>query len=187
MASQDFITIATFSTGLEAQCAAAQLEAGSIPTCVLNGEIVDAAWFLGGAVGGAQLQVPKDDAEEARRLVEQMRASAVAAGDEAEGDEFDVEDRATESESNVTVRRALRAAAIGLLFLSLQFYSLYLIGKLIISRVSLDRGQRKKLALAAVLDCCVLTFVLLYFWPRHYMSVAPLPGGEMPEAMEVER
>ncbi|WP_425396661.1 hypothetical protein [Aeoliella sp.] len=185
MTLKNYITIATYGTGLEAQLASTQLEASGISTCVLNSEIVDTAWFLGGAIGGAQLQVREDDADVARELIEQMRSAGTDLDDVAEEDDIADEISAPESATDALVNRALRAAAIGLLFLPLQFYSLYLIGKVLVSRAALDRSQRKKLALAAVLDCCVLTLAVIFFWPQEDIPMAPLPNGGVPRPLEI--
>jgi hypothetical protein len=140
---ESMATVASFSTLFEAEMARNRLEEEGIPTFLADTELVGMAWHLAQAVGGVKLQVRAKDVERAREVLEDMPRPA------APEDSDPVE---TES------LRAVRAAALGVMFPPLQLYSLWVIVKLLVAGRPLDAKAKRRVAFAAVLDLCVFAF-----------------------------
>lgn len=167
MASLNYETVATYTTPFEAHIVANHLEDFGIKTYVADEAIVDMAWHLGVAVGGVKAQVMLEDVAAAQDILGQLgsstldEAGGIAEGVETasveQGEELPLQDAIGDS-----VDRALRAAAFGVLFFPLQFYSIYLMVRLLMEAGSLDFGDKLKLAFAALLNCCVLLLIGLY-------------------------
>ena len=66
----DPVTVARFSTVIEAESARAALEAEGIPSFLADAHLVTADPFAGLALGQIRLQVPPERAAEAARIVE---------------------------------------------------------------------------------------------------------------------
>ncbi len=67
----EWVTIATYSTGLEADMARQTLEAEGIPSLMnSNAPGIFGASFQGAVTGGISLQVPSPVADEARTILE---------------------------------------------------------------------------------------------------------------------
>jgi hypothetical protein len=71
-------TVLTFRDVLDAQAAAALLEAEGIECVLANEHLVGVAWTYSTAVGGVQLQVAPDRAEEALALLETDESASLA-------------------------------------------------------------------------------------------------------------
>jgi len=71
-------TVFTFRDILDAQAAAALLEAEGIECVLANEYLIGVAWTYSTAVGGVQLQVAPDRADEARALLEADESASLA-------------------------------------------------------------------------------------------------------------
>jgi Putative prokaryotic signal transducing protein len=71
-------TVLTFRDILDAQAAAALLEAEGIECVLANEYLIGMVWTYSTAVGGVQLQVAPDQAEEARALLEADESASLA-------------------------------------------------------------------------------------------------------------
>jgi hypothetical protein len=71
-------TVLTFRDILDAQAAAALLEAEGIECILANEYLVGIAWTYSTAIGGVQLQVAPDRAEEAIALLEADESASLA-------------------------------------------------------------------------------------------------------------
>ncbi len=76
------VTVATYSTTLEAQAAQAMLEASGVRTFLESAEFVAAVWHMGAAVGNVRLQVAEVDAAAARELLAEPVIASHAEGAE---------------------------------------------------------------------------------------------------------
>jgi hypothetical protein len=133
--SGTLVTVAAFDNVLEAGYWRGMLEAEGIPVAVADQEIVATEWQISGAVGHIKLQVPEAEASRASALLEDVRKQHPYRQPE-------------ESEA----RRALRVAVLGLLCPPIQIASLWMICRLVPRRRTLDRNDRRRLVLAALLS-----------------------------------
>jgi hypothetical protein len=67
------ITVETYQFLPEAQAAKLQLEGNDIQVFLADAETVNMDWLLGNAIGNIKLQVPRDQADKALGLLEEMR------------------------------------------------------------------------------------------------------------------
>ena len=137
----DLITVATFQGATEAHIARNQLESSGIQATLADEMTTTAAWFLASAVGGIKLQVASKDAERAAEILTEIESFELGAErwdeDTAEGefeDDFseekepeNAEVEALLTEADALARRAFRAALLGLIFLPLQLYAIWLL------------------------------------------------------------
>jgi len=150
---ESMVTVASFGTPIDAHVARGRLEDNGIDAYVADENMVGVAWHLGLAVGGVKLQVAAEDAERAREIL----ASPSALEDET----GDAEEKAPPPGGEDLSRRALVAAFWGILVPPLQFYSLWLVGRFMLSRGRQPQSGTGSIVLALVLD--VWVFVLLKF------------------------
>src|SRR5438874_1732494 len=69
----DLLTVASFRFSPEAEAARLLLEAEGIPGFLADTETVNMDWLLGNAIGHIKLQVPRDYADAASVLLEQIQ------------------------------------------------------------------------------------------------------------------
>lgn len=103
---ENFVTVATYLSSVEASLARNRLEEAGIPAFLSGEEMVDMAWVLGNAVGGIKLQVPETDLEQARAAL----AEESAADDEPGEDELLQSDSSDPSITTKPVRQVPSAA-----------------------------------------------------------------------------
>jgi hypothetical protein len=156
MSTLQLTTVATYGSSFEAQVAKNCLQESGISACVVNDTIVDMAWHLGRAVGGVKVEVPQSEANEARDILEQLRTHG-AQGEEAD-DPAEVE---APNPIDADLSRSVRAAAMGILFLPLQFYSMYLMAKVAMIGRPLGRRRIRKLWLAGALNSYLLMIIAM--------------------------
>ena len=77
-------TIARFRDVPAAQLAQSRLEADGIPASLLGVNHVGINWLISQAIGGIRLQVPAEDAEHARELLQQDRSEDLEGVPEAD-------------------------------------------------------------------------------------------------------
>src|SRR5260370_33803511 len=70
------VTVETYQFLPQAQAAKLQLEGNDIQVFLADAETVNMDWLLGNAIGNIKLQVPSDQVEKARDLLEEMREKA---------------------------------------------------------------------------------------------------------------
>ncbi len=87
---EQLVTVETYQFLPEAQAAKLQLEGNGIRVFLADAEVVNMDWLLGNAIGNIKLQVPRDQAERALALIEQIRDQA--------GKRRDAKDHAEETE-----------------------------------------------------------------------------------------
>ena len=75
-------TVASFQDPMEAQIVCALFESAGIEASVADLHLVVANWPWAQALGGARVQVPREDLDEARRLLAAYRAGELRAEDE---------------------------------------------------------------------------------------------------------
>lgn len=154
MISHNFVTIATFNSYVEANLAKQLLEAAGIPCYLANESTVNMAWHLTVAVGWIQLQVLQTNIEQAKTVLVGSEFETAISNDEGSPDD-EIDDEIEKlSWADETADRAFRAAVVGLLllFLPIQFYSLWLLIRLLVSRRQISNNRRIKVIFALLLD-----------------------------------
>lgn len=81
------VTVETYQFLPQAQAAQLQLEGNGIQVFLADAETVNMDWLLGNAIGNIKLQVPRDQAEEALNLLEDMRHKASERLDDEDDEE----------------------------------------------------------------------------------------------------
>jgi hypothetical protein len=170
--SDKLVTIAAFNTIVEANAARSQLVDEGINSFIADSESVGMVWHLTSAFGGIKLQVMDDDAEKAISILESIDTSS----DNAEqswlnytDEEFKTDlnatlDKQNTSPANELVTSALRAAILGLIFLPLQIYSLWLLLRIARDGVPLNSSQRLRVFVTIIINVWMIVFFVLLFW-----------------------
>lgn len=158
MIAEKLVTITTFDMPTEAHLAKNLLEANGLTAFLADEFIVGIAWHLSNALGGIKLQVPETEAERAIATLERRGGAVPAVKERIPGTAEIAEEPAETLVSIIdrTADRALRAALLGLLFLPLQLYSLWVIGGLFFSRQKISKRGWRKIWVAGTLDLIVL-------------------------------
>lgn len=151
------VTVASFNTAAEAHILRGRLEEDGIRAVVADEDTVNMAWHLGQAVGGVKVQVAGEDAERARAVIAGLAAGAQDAPDPAEAVD----------PHELTARRALRAAFLGILLPPLQVYSLWLVARLACTGDGTRTAVQIRMALSLLLDLWVVALVVVLV----YMAV----------------
>jgi hypothetical protein len=171
------MTVATFSTPVEAELARNRLAEKGIAAFVVDAETAGMLFALGGALGGVKVQVAESEAARARTVL----AARAGRASMSDGDDYGLEGRRARprhspatvaeeeeeeplvSDADATAARAWRSAVIGLLMLPplLHFYSAWLLFQLPWTRGTLSTEGKRNVVLAAVLDLFVLAALLL--------------------------
>jgi len=144
----NFVTVATFANSIEANLAKQMLQAGGIRCYLANEMTVDTVWYWTIAVGWIRLQVPQADVELAWSILGETDLNVPDAEDQID------EDIEKISWADETADRAFRSAVLGLGFLPLYFYSLWLLVRLLISRRRLSQNRIIK-----------VIFAVFFNWP----------------------
>lgn len=172
--SDKLVTIGTFYTVVEATFALNQLEAEGVKAVLADTASVEVMWYLTEAIGGIKLQVMEEDADRAISILDSHDRELVDEGEQRPGGavdaDFDPEPDETwenvyESETDETVDRALRAARLGLIFLPLQVYSIWLLIGILLDRERLSPANRRGVRTAVILDMLVIVvFAIFAIW-----------------------
>jgi hypothetical protein len=169
--ANNFVTVATFPTSIEANLAKQLLEAEGIRAYLANESTVDLAWHLTVAVGWVKLQVHQSDAALAQLILQSSNLDdkSISEADESTAAEqlFLQEDEGDEdivkvSWADETADRAFRSAVIGLIliFLPFQLYSLWLLVRLLVSRRRRISQNRRWKVIVALLVNLLNIFIL---------------------------
>jgi hypothetical protein len=167
---------------VESQLAKQLLDAEGIPAFLIGYETVSADWLLSNAVGGIQLQVPEEQAEDAIDFLSQAgKFGQRALGDLSDADDdSDLElDHESDDDDNLdggrelvlqehsgnlreaTIQRAYRSAIFSLVFQPLAFYTLYLLLRAFVDEQPLRPEYRRKLWLALAIHLPILIMMLV--------------------------
>jgi hypothetical protein len=157
----NWITVASFADPVEANLTKNWLEEEGVSGFLEGEAMVGMAWFLTNAVGGIKLQVPERDAPRARDLLSQgLPEQRQAVRDAPAAEEADdAAPRLSRREQDAD--RALRASLLGLLFSPLQFYTLWLLGRVFVSNKPLGRAHRRNACVAAAIVLPVMLVFLM--------------------------
>ncbi len=193
------VTVATFDSLIKAEMAQGVLESEGIRSFVTDGETVNMAWWMSGAVGGVKLQVAEPDLLAAERLLNSRKGRntfiteddyglpkptdaitaypqrvreetpTIEGADDGEGEEE------PDNQAETTVRAAFRAAVFGLLICPplLHIYSLWLLLRVGQMNQPIRGRYRTLLWFAAILDAAVLLGIVA--------AIANLVVGGRPE------
>lgn len=132
------------------------------------------AWHLGSAIGGVKLRVAEGDVDRAIAVLEAPRSTSnwgdeseidqIDAAFEAEMDESEEEEVDNTSLRNESVARAFRAAVIGMFFVPLLLYSIWLLVGVAFEPGKLDSSDRRRVALALMIDFVGIAIATLVYW-----------------------
>ncbi|TVP67861.1 MAG: hypothetical protein EA343_00290 [Nodularia sp. (in: Bacteria)] len=160
-----FVTVATFTSSLEANLAKQRLEAEGVKCLLLNESTVNVAWHLSVAVGWIQLQVPQANIDFAKSiLVSELDYQSVSDLGMEDEDEDDIE---MPSWADQTADRAFIVSVISLIFvfLPIQIYSLWLLFCLLVYRQRISSNRRIKVIVALLLDLLSLFILVKIYFP----------------------
>ena len=130
------VTVATFTTPLEAELARGRLDEEGIEAFVADGELVTADWTMSNAVGGVKVRVAPEDAN---------RARAVLAEPVEDPDDYEAP-----TEVEALAQKALYASLLGAVIPPVQLYTLYLLSRYW-AEAGEETGRTRRLALGAAL------------------------------------
>lgn len=173
----EIVTIANFGDAIAANLAKQNLEAEGITAFLADEMTVGVAWYLTVAVRWIKLQVPEPEEDHARSVLAATRLfNQIVANDLTEPtpvetlssqheEEFqttsvsDNDDVRRLSWADRTVERMFNVAALGLLFLPLQLYSLWLLIRLIVSRRRVTQRKYWKVVITVVLHAPIMAIL----------------------------
>jgi hypothetical protein len=179
----EVITIARFGNVIEASLAKQSLEAEDITVFLTDEGIVNVAWLLTVVVGGIRLQVPEPEVTRAMSILATTRilhpfaphgSAELIPDDTLSSDhEADVpvipdseedDDPVRVSWADRTVDRMFRAAVLGIGFLPLHLYSLWLLIRLLVSFRRVNRSKLWKIVATVILISPIAILALLALW-----------------------
>jgi hypothetical protein len=166
-------TVAAYFDPFHANLARSRLVDEGIPTFIQGAEFASMAWHLTIANRGIKVQVPAEHAEHALAILsDTSRAGTAQEHDRVESSQSNtaeadrVDDREAEAERQLTTReqnanRAFRGAVIGLLFQPLEFYVLWLLLKVLVSKECMSRRFRNRALVAVIISLPVVILLCL--------------------------
>jgi hypothetical protein len=170
---EELVTLATFSTPVEAGFVRSVLEEEGIASFLTDDRTVGIHPLLGNTIGWVKLQVAEHDLERAVQTLEERKEVAAklepdafvdeeeSPPDDAANDESDQDD-APEDPLEPLAVRAFRAGVISWSFFPLLPYAVWTLGRVIISRSDwTPRTSRYAWMAAAVIGCEVLAILFL--------------------------
>ncbi len=157
----NLVVIATFNNSVEASLTQEILKTQGIESWFQDDATVNLAWHLTIAVGGIKLFVREQDEQLARTILDEYQASL---NEETSQNNDLTPEVVEESHLELTstdkiLRRALRVAVVGLIFLPLQLYSLWLLLTLFWKGLPKTQRQRLTFIITLGLDLAVLIFI----------------------------
>ncbi|MGH2412193.1 MAG: putative signal transducing protein [Microcystaceae cyanobacterium] len=178
----EVVTIANFGDAIEASLAKQDLEAEGITAFLADEITVNMAWYLTVALRWIKLQVPEPEAEQAMSILAATRDSPQFVFNEATElitqetlssdpeEEFqatlareDDDDVVRLSWAERTVERMFRVAVLGLIFLPLHLYSLWLLIRLVVSRRRVPRNKYWKVVMTMILNAPIMAILGIIF------------------------
>ncbi len=160
----NLVTIATFPDWHDANLAKQYLDQEGIAVLLQEEAVTQIPIVLGRSVdlGRIQLQVPTMQVERANQLL--MTAGYLNQADIGTVP-LEQEDWGLPSWANQTAKRAFRVAIIGLWIPFLQFYSIWLLIRLLFARQSISRGGWLNVVMAVLVNAMWLRLVLWILFP----------------------
>jgi Putative prokaryotic signal transducing protein len=176
------ITIAKFGDIISANLAKQYLEGENIAAFLMDETTIHYGWHLTTALGGVRLQVPEPMADAARSALASMSMfDRLLPSDSAESETSENEPSAAVASSQIfldggedddvvrlswadrMVERMLRTAVLGFYFFPLQFYSIWLFVRLLVSGRQVSPNQYWKIVISCLLNnyAPVVTVALL--------------------------
>jgi hypothetical protein len=166
--SDNFVTIATFTTSLEARLALALLGDAGIPATIINERVVETMWMWSQLVGGVKIQVPEEYEHAAQQLLAKPPAEMAAinwddidCGDETADDEPDQPTLTSPNAREMLAERAWKSAVLGLLFVPLQPYAFCQLVDLFFRSEPLAARYQRFAWLAAAINLPVMVALLI--------------------------
>ena len=162
LTNANLVVIATFNNSIQATLSQELLKSQGIASWFQNEATVNLAWYLTIAVGGIKLLVREQDEQLARTILDEYQASLK----EETLENSDLTTGVTEksylelTSTDKILRRALRVAVIGLIFLPLQLYSLWLLLTLFWQ----GRPQTQRQILTFIITLGLDLAVLIFIW-----------------------
>jgi Putative prokaryotic signal transducing protein len=175
-------TIARFEDAITANLAKQDLEAEGITAFLADEITVNTVWYWTVAVGWIKLQVPEPDAERAMSVLAAIRVSNQFSSNDStdftpeetlsldRAEEFqatldseDDDDLVRLSWADQTVERMFRVAVLGIIFLPLHLYSLWLLIRLLVSRRRVTRSKYWKVVITIILNAPIMAVLWIIF------------------------
>ena len=176
------VTITNFGDAITANLAKQNLEAEGITAFLADEMTVNIAWHLTIALRWIKLQVPEPEAEYAMSVLADMKllnqfvsddltelTSEETLSSERE-EEFQTTQNSEDNEQIVklswadrTVERMFRVAVLGIVFLPLHLYSLWLLIRLLVSRRRVTLSKYRKLVMTIVLNAPMMAILWIIF------------------------
>lgn len=176
----EVVTVANFADLITANLAKQELEVEGITAFLANEMTVNIAWHLTVAVRWIKLQVPEPEVEQALSILaatsiatqsvpynsdETTPEQTLSANSEEEFqstlDSEDDDDVVRRSWADRTVERMFRAAVLGLGFLPLQLYSLWLLIRLLVAHRRVSQSRYRQAAIAIIFAILWMIFSTL--------------------------
>ena len=165
--SDKLVTVATFSTLTEETIAKNKLEDAGLNIFLADSTTVQVAWHLSAAVGGIKLQVMDVDADRAVSLLGSADTVPISDGQSSScqtSDYFKPEfgdnyEDVYVSPIDKIVKRAFLCAVLGLVWLPLQFYSLWLLTRIAFDPAPLSSANRRRILITILIDSLVIIVI----------------------------
>ena len=157
----NLVVIATFNNSVAASLTQEILKTQEIESWFQDEATVNLAWYLTIAVGGIKLFVREQDEQLARTILNEYQTSLNQETSPNNDLTLEVAEESylELSSTDKILRRALRAAVVGLMFLPLQLYSLWLLLTLFGNGLPKTRRQILTLSITLGLDLAVLILI----------------------------
>jgi hypothetical protein len=166
--TDNLVTVASYGDSMFASLAKHHLACEGIDSIVADSITNDFAWHLSAAIGGAKLQVRESDYDRAVEVLNEKQSEArEAAADRHE--EPDPQD--------YLVDKSLKSATVGLLFMPMQIYSLWLLARACFDEKSRVPSRKAWLIILINLPVIGVLLLLLFVSVMNMGSDIP-PGAE---------
>ena len=169
--TQDLVCVGSFTTPELAHVARLALESEGIPSYLDNEWVSSMDWAMTNAVGGVKLLVGSHNAESASEILTSRTQynwdedNEVLAGNSPQRDtDVDHAGSRVMNEREENALRAFRGSVLGLLFLPLHFYILYLLMVKVFGSnepISAQRMQQAIIATAINIPCVLVMLLFI--------------------------
>lgn len=150
------VTVAVFTNSIEATLAQQRLEDEEIAAFLKDEATVNLAWHFTIAVGGIKLLVLQEQTEQAASILAEANQEDYSALLEEEEEKPTIPRPST---ADRLAEQAFRAAVLGLAFLPLQLYSLWLLVRVVFSRRKMRRKGWIEFIAAMGIDSIIITLL----------------------------
>jgi hypothetical protein len=170
---QDLVCVGSYYTTELAHVARLALESEGIPSFIDNEWISSINWVFTDAVGGVKLLVDSCDAESAIAILSSRSEYKWNEANIAEAEGFEqaasepeqlILNSSNANEREANVLRAYRGSIVGLLFLPIQFFVLYLLlFKVFANNQPLSNKRKTQAIIALAINLPCILILLLFF------------------------